>query len=87
MKARHSVRDTLLQRVYSEFLEIPGLRLTNRQAQRLWGIDEETCTEILEHFVANGFLDRQVLGIYTRVGDGNGVRRSESRSAERPRLP
>ena len=32
----------LVHRVRGEFLEMPGLRLTRAQAQRLWGLDEET---------------------------------------------
>jgi hypothetical protein len=41
MSARSAVvDDALIQRVYGEFLEMPGLRLTCQQAQRLWGLDE-----------------------------------------------
>jgi hypothetical protein len=38
MTVRRSIVDeALLHRVYGEFLEMPGLRLTCQQAQRLWG--------------------------------------------------
>src|SRR5688572_20900769 len=37
------ISDQMLHRIFSEYLEMPGLRLTRRQAQRLWGLDEETC--------------------------------------------
>lgn len=42
----------LLQRMWSEFVEMPGLRLTRAQAQRLWGVDAETCVSALESLVA-----------------------------------
>ena len=34
-------RDYMLRQVRSEYLEMPGLRLTRRQAQRLWGLDDD----------------------------------------------
>ena len=61
----------LLQRVYSEFLEMPGLRLTCPQAQRLWAVDERTCREVLEALVEARFLCRQGHGLYARISDGN----------------
>ena len=33
--------DDVLQRIQGEFVEMPGLRLTAAQAQRLWGLDRE----------------------------------------------
>jgi hypothetical protein len=60
----------LLRRVYGEFLEMPGLRLTCRQAQRLWGLDERTCLELLESLVDAKFLCRLAHGVYTRRSDG-----------------
>jgi hypothetical protein len=64
------VDDALLQRVYGEFLEMPGLRLTCRQAQRLWGLDESACLQLLEFLVDAKFLCRPGHGMYTRVTDG-----------------
>jgi hypothetical protein len=37
----------LLRRVRAEYLEMPGLRLTAPQAQRLFGLDAETWEGIL----------------------------------------
>jgi hypothetical protein len=52
MNSRQVVLDErLIRRVYSEFLEMPGLRLTRQQAQRLWGLDERTCAALLESLV------------------------------------
>jgi hypothetical protein len=63
------VDDLMVQRVYGEFLEMPGLRLTSRQAQRLWGLDEQTCRKLLDFLVDAKFLclDR---GAYSRTTDG-----------------
>ena len=68
--------ELVLLRVYGEFLEMPGLRLTAHQAQRLWGLDEQTCRYVLEMFVDANFL-RIDRGAYSRASDG---------CAERPRL-
>ena len=46
----------LLDIVRGEFLEMPGLRLTNKQAQRLWAIDADTCEAILGSLEAAHFL-------------------------------
>jgi hypothetical protein len=39
--------DEVLQRIQGEFLEMPGLRLTPAQAQRLWGLDRDVCDALL----------------------------------------
>jgi hypothetical protein len=66
------IDEALLRRISSEFLEMPGLRLTCQQAQRLWGLDEKTCIQLLEHLVEAKFLCRPGgHGMYTRLTDGN----------------
>jgi len=47
---------TLLQRVRSEFTEMPGLRLTPAQAARLLGLDSPSCQRILNALVNSAFL-------------------------------
>lgn len=69
---------SVLDRVYAEFLEMPGLRLTRPQAQRLWGLDESTCAELLDFLVDVKFLARLPGGSYGRVTKGAVIR---------PRLP
>lgn len=69
-RAHEQFTDVILQRVCGEFLEMPGLRLTPRQAQRLWGLDEETCVQLLEHLVDVNFLRRSDHGLYCRGTDG-----------------
>ena len=59
----------LLGRLYGEFVEMPGLRLTLAQAKRLWGLDEPTCVRLLDRLVEFGLLCRTVCG-YARATDG-----------------
>lgn len=48
--------EATLRRVRSEFLEMPGLKLTLSQAQRLWGMDRSTCEALIEELTASRFL-------------------------------
>jgi len=64
------VTESVLSRVCGEYLEMPGLRLTQKQAQRLWGLDEATCAQVLEFLVEVKFLQRSEVGSYARCGDG-----------------
>jgi hypothetical protein len=62
------------ERLRSEFLEMPGLRLTRWQVQRLCGIDEEICHVILDALVDAKFLRLHSDGTYALVGDGEPAR-------------
>jgi hypothetical protein len=62
----HSV-DSIVQRVRSEYLEMPGLSLTERQAQRLWHLEPETCHSLFKALVESGFLRRTPRGGYVRA--------------------
>lgn len=46
----------LLHRIRSEFLEMPGLRLTSVQASRLWALDRQTSERLLDGLTITGFL-------------------------------
>lgn len=72
--ARATLSDLVLQRVCSEFLEMPGLSLTCQQAQRLWGLDEATCLALLEFLVETKFLCRTGRGMYARLTEGRSQR-------------
>lgn len=61
--------DHILRRIRSEYLEMPGLRLTQRQAQRLWGLDEPTCAQLLDSLTEARFLHRRDDGTYARLTD------------------
>jgi len=64
------ITEQVLQRIYSEYLEMPGMRLTRQQAQRLYGLDEHTCAQVLDYLVEAGFLIRASGDTYRRLTDG-----------------
>jgi predicted transcriptional regulator len=47
-----------LRLVHTEYHEMPGLNLTKSQVQRLWGLDQVTCDEVLHALEAEHFLRR-----------------------------
>jgi len=54
-------------RVRGEFLEMPGLCLTTRQAARLWGLEPSACENVIELLVQSAFLRRTSSGMVTRI--------------------
>jgi hypothetical protein len=62
-----AVSDVLVQRVQDEFREMPGLRLTQPQACRLWGLDRETCGTLLARLVDPRFLTRTRVGAFVQL--------------------
>jgi hypothetical protein len=46
----------LLSRIRGEYREMPGLRLTPRQACCLWQLDTATCSAVLNRLIDEGFL-------------------------------
>jgi hypothetical protein len=48
----------LLRRIRAEYLDMPGLRLTAPQAQRLFGLDSETWDAALAALLDAKFLSR-----------------------------
>jgi Fic family protein len=56
----------LLLRIRGEFLEMPGMRLTLRQAMRLWNLDAATCEAALRHLVEHRFLSYTAQGAFRR---------------------
>lgn len=74
-----------LMRIQGEYLEMPGLRLTPAQAQRLWGLDGAECEFLMSVLVSSQFLTRTRDGSYVRL-DLNSVspsRKPVYRSADR----
>jgi hypothetical protein len=57
----------LLHRIRSEFLEMPGLRLTPAQAARLWALDRHTSERLLDGLTLMGFLFKTGEGAYVRA--------------------
>jgi hypothetical protein len=56
----------VLNRVRSEYLEMPGLTLKSEQVQRLCGLDGTVCKMVLDALVDAGFLTRRDDGSYLR---------------------
>jgi hypothetical protein len=78
----------LLKRIRAEFLEMPGLRLTVPQAQRLCGVDRALCQWALDTLVASKFLTVTPTGVYGRLTDGADLRRPHPVKADlEPRAP
>jgi hypothetical protein len=69
-QARISVTDQVLRRIRNEYLEMPGLRLTVCQAQRLWGLDAETCSQAIQLLIEAKFLCRTGIEYYGRRTEG-----------------
>lgn len=69
LESGDSRSDTALERLRSEFLEMPGLQLTVTQAQRLCGIHPAVCLAMLDALVETRFL--------SLTGDGRYVRRTD----------
>ena len=57
----------VLNRVQGEFLEMPGLRLTEPQARRLWGLEPVECRILLGALVDSNFLFRTRDGAFMRT--------------------
>ena len=66
--------DDALRRVRGEYLEMPGLRLTTRQAERLWNLDRARCEVLLNALVDAQFLRRTHDGAFVRDDSGSPVR-------------
>jgi hypothetical protein len=49
-------RERLVQRVLSEFREMPCLRLTPEQAQRLFSLRADVAARVIDTLIANGHV-------------------------------
>ena len=59
--------DEVLQRIQGEYVEMPGLRLTAAQAQRLWGLERDVCDALLGALVDARFLSQTRDGAFVRL--------------------
>jgi|KBSSwiStaDraftv2_1062776.scaffolds.fasta_scaffold16826_5 hypothetical protein len=57
---------------------MPGLRLTQIQAQRLWNLDARTCEDALRHLVEVRFLSRTLDGLFARSPEAIASLRSKT---------
>jgi hypothetical protein len=67
--------DQMLRRIQGEYLEMPGLRLTCWQAQRLWNLDQVVCESLLAALVDVRFLVERD-GVYLQRSDMSGFSRT-----------
>jgi hypothetical protein len=58
--------DAVANRVRAEFVEMPGLTLTVRQASRLFGLDQDVCREVVNRLVGAEFLRWAGAGVVAR---------------------
>lgn len=56
-----------LRRLRTDFLELPALRLTPQEGARLWNLDVEVCTRLLDTLVDDKLLIRTRDGRYRRA--------------------
>jgi hypothetical protein len=77
----------LLTRIRGEYLEMPGLRLSFEQAQRLFGVDRAQCRMMLDALVDAGFLCVKSDGAYARLLEGGDVLRPRPAKADRASRP
>ena len=59
--------EAVLRRVRSEFMEMPGLRLTPAQARRLWGVERDVCHAVIDALIDSAFLRWTPAGALVRV--------------------
>jgi hypothetical protein len=60
----------VLDRLRAEYLEMPGMKLTTGQVQRLCGIEPTMCTVVLDWLVQAKFLCLNSDGTYVRLTEG-----------------
>ena len=65
----HHLNPRVLNRIRSEYIEMPGLTLKSEQLQRLCGVDGKACQEVLDTLVELGFLAVRPDGAYARSRD------------------
>jgi hypothetical protein len=56
----------VLDRVREEYREMPGLRLTPSQAQRLFQVEPSVCAAMLDALVRENFLSRSADGLFVQ---------------------
>ena len=59
------ILDTLV-RMQTEWMEMPQLKLTRRQAQRMWSLSNDVCETAFATLISEGFLVQAPDGAYVR---------------------
>jgi hypothetical protein len=81
-----AIDETALARLMAEYSEMPGLRLTARQAERLMGLTTAQAERLLDRLVQTSFLFRSGDGRYGRLTDGPALPLPNAASLPRAQL-
>ena len=73
--------ESTLERLRAEYLEMPGLRLSVAQIERLCGVDRIVCQAVLDALVDARILRVNPDGTYARLTDGPRRHRRRSTSS------
>lgn len=73
MEGTGRLREALL-RIRTEYVEMPDLKLTGRQAERLWNLPHDVCQTALAVLVREGFLAHAPNSAYVRPGVRESIR-------------
>jgi hypothetical protein len=65
--ARTETVRELAHRIEAEYVEMPGLSVTLRQAQRLWAADRHACQTAFDWLIARRVLRRTRKGLFVRA--------------------
>lgn len=82
-----NVSPETVERVRMEYLEMPGLLLTCRQARRLLNLDADLCEQILAELVRQNFLSRTPNGTFLRCATGRHLFRARQPEVATPPNP
>ena len=64
--SRLSPPEQVLQRVRAEYDDLPSLRLTPSQAQRMFDLEPRACAALLDTLLNENFLTRTSDGVFIR---------------------
>lgn len=74
----------VLERIRAEYLEMPGMKLTLEQVQRLCGVERSVCQIVLDALVEAKFLCLKSDRSYARLTDGAMARPRPAKADVRP---
>jgi hypothetical protein len=74
----------IADRIRAEFVEMPGLRLTRGQVERLCGIESKLCQAVLDALVETQFLGVSADRYYARLSSGPLRAATWARASDRP---
>jgi hypothetical protein len=82
----NTVYQDVVARIRAEYVEMPGMRLTALQVQRLCGVDAPSCLRALNALVHDQFLCLKPNGTYARVAEEAASRIRPAKAHLRSRL-